>query len=127
MDIIIVDKNKSASIKSTLFLRNNIMRFFCGSQFYTYSDDAEELREQILEHALNGPQKIPLAYFQNYFSKNGTEEHPQLGNLYDFATVIDASYDKNKGTNFVSGMLRATLDRMVVQSDDSTMSSDKSM
>ncbi|MBL7481660.1 hypothetical protein [Legionella bononiensis] len=99
------------------------MRFFCTNQFVTYPDEADKLREQILEEAIKGPQKRPMAYFEHYFSNKGQVEHPLLGNLYDFAAIIETLFGTDKGHNLVSGMLRFNLDQIEPEPDTHTASS----
>ncbi|KTD49334.1 hypothetical protein [Legionella quateirensis] len=93
------------------------MSFFRIEQFVTYPDDAEKLREQILNDAINGPQKTPMTYFQDYFSKGGQIEHPLLGNLYDFASIIESKYGTDRGQNLVSGIIRFNLKQIEPKPD----------
>ena len=99
------------------------MRFFCTNEFVTYPDEADKLREQILKEAIDGPQKKPYTYFQHYFSNEGQVVHPLLGNLYDFAKIIETSYDQDKGQNLVAWLLRMKLAQIEPEPETHTASS----
>lgn len=70
---------------------------------------AADLREAVLKSATRGPQKYAMSLFTGYFSKDGTINHPELGNLLELADEIDRQYGNNRGINLVSAQIRNNL------------------
>lgn len=78
-----------------------------------YPNDKENLTLRILANATQGPQKIPLTYFQIYFQQGGGAEHPILGDLQLLVNSINCQWDvKVRGTNLVSGFLTMKLNEL---------------
>ena len=90
------------------------MRFFSGIKVVNYPDTPDELMLQILNHALRGPQRIPLDFFNTYFSNGGGRQHPVLGDLEDVVLEINLGWDQERnGSNLVTSLIRYKLDNLV--------------
>ncbi len=102
------------------------MRFFVGLQVVTYLDSeldsADELRKQIVKDALS-VQKIPLAYFQQYFANGGSAIHLKLGDLNLLVDEINKAWSPlkaSRGENLVSGFIMNKLKTMSAEDSPSS-------
>ena len=86
------------------------MRFFTPSGVMSYPDTETELRAQILAHSTIGPQRIPCAFFDTYFTQGGDKMHPILGNLELLVSQILSRWNSDThGQNLVVSLLNFRL------------------
>ncbi len=68
-------------------------------------------REELLKDSINGPQKYPMAYFNNLFTNNKDVWDTSLaGNLKDFCNDVLKTWDSENGLNLVVVLIDTKMD-----------------